>query len=264
MQKIFRSVPLLVAGLLLLLTTNACIAQTYDVASNSKPVTHETWDALLKKHVSAKGGVDYQGFILDSVKLNSYLKLLSDNHPNAKNWSRNEQLAYWINAYNAFTVKLVIKHYPVKSIKDIKKGVPFVNTVWDIKFIKIEGATYDLNNIEHSIIRPKFKDPRIHFAVNCASGSCPNLLNEAFTAKRLDEQLDKVARSFLADKSKNKIASASKAELSKIFSWYKGDFTEKGQTLVGFINKYAPLKLDDKAELSYLDYDWSLNEEKKK
>lgn len=259
-----RSFSLLVAGMYLLLTSNACIGQNYDVASNSKPVTHEIWDALLKKHVSAKGGVDYQGLMLDSVKLNSYLKLLSENHPNAKNWSRNEQLAYWINAYNAFTVKLITKYYPVKSIKDIKKGVPFVNTVWDIKFIKIESATYDLNNIEHSIIRPKFNDPRIHFAVNCASGSCPSLLNEAYTAKRLDEQLDKVARSFLADKSKNKIASASKAELSKIFSWYKGDFTGKGQTVIDFINKYAPVKLDAKATITYLDYDWSLNEEKKK
>ncbi len=264
MQKAIRSFSLFAIGMYLLLSTNACMSQNYSVDSKSKPISHEIWDGLVKKYVTAKGGVDYQGIILDSVKLNNYLKLLSNNHPNEKNWSRNEQLAYWINAYNAFTVKLITQHYPVASIKDIKKGIPFVNTVWDIKFIRIEGAVYDLNNIEHSIIRPKFKDPRVHFAVNCASGSCPSLLNEAFTASRLDEQLDKAARTFLADKTKNKITSSSKAELSKIFSWYKGDFTKKGQTFLQFINRYAPIKLDENVAITYLDYDWSLNEEKKK
>ena len=160
---------------LLIISVNAC--KVSDYTGNARPVTHEIWDSLLREHVSEKGLVDYKGFIKDSIQFNKYLDLLSKNHPNDKNWSKDEQLAYWLNAYNAFTVKLIMDYYPVKSIKDIKNGIPFVNTVWDIKFIKIEDRTYDLNNIEHGIIRPTFKDPRIHMAVNCASISCPKLQN---------------------------------------------------------------------------------------
>jgi len=264
MQTTIRKISLLLSAAYLLISASACSGQSYKVNSASKPVTHEIWDGLLKKHVSKNGDVNYKGFIADSAKLNNYLEVLSKHHPNEKNWSREEQMAYWINAYNAFTIKLIVQNYPVKSIKDIKNGIPFVNTVWDIKFIKIEGQEYDLNNIEHSILRPKFEDPRIHFAVNCASVSCPNLLNEAFTAKRLNEQLDGAARSFLADKSKNKFDSTSKAQVSKIFSWFKGDFTKKDKSLVDFLNRYAPVKLTAKAEIAYLDYDWNLNDVKKK
>ena len=118
------------------------------------PVSHRSWDVLLQRHVKENGFVDYKGMQRDSVELNHYLTLLSAAQPNAQNWTRNEKMAFWINAYNAFTVKLIIDHYPVESIKDIKRGIPFVNTVWDIKFIKIGGKTYDLNNIEHGILRP--------------------------------------------------------------------------------------------------------------
>ena len=125
--------------------------------TDSKPVTHEKWDALLKKHVHEDGMVDYKGFLRDSAALNTYLHLLESAHPSDKNWSRNEQMAYWINAYNAYTIQLILRNYPVASIKDIKKGVAFVNSVWDIKFIHIQGYTYDLNNIEHNILRPVFQ-----------------------------------------------------------------------------------------------------------
>ena len=104
------------------------------VESNSKPITHELWDTLVQTHVSSDGKVDYKNFIKDSLRLNSYINLLSANHPNDVNWSTNERLAFWINAYNAFTIKLVIDHYPTKSIKDIKKGIPFINDVWEINF----------------------------------------------------------------------------------------------------------------------------------
>ena len=174
-----------------------------EIKSNSTPISHDIWNKLLQKHVNAQGKVNYKGLIEDSTDFNKYLTLLKSNHPNEKNWTKNERLAYWINAYNAFTIKLILDHYPVKSIKDIKNGIPFVNTVWDIKFIHIESATYDLNNIEHSIIRPRFGDPRVHMAVNCASTSCPNLRNEAYVAERLDEQLDAAATAFVNDKTKN-------------------------------------------------------------
>ncbi len=232
-----------------------------DVTSSSQPISHEVWDELLQKYVNEEGWVNYKGFIKDSTKMNRYLELLKNNHPNTKNWTRNERYAYWINAYNAFTVSLIMKHYPVASIKDIKNGIPFVNTVWDIKFIKIEGQTYDLNNLEHGIIRPKFKDARAHFAVNCASYSCPKLLNEAYTPAKLEEQLNQQARAFLVDKTKNIIENPASIQLSKIFSWYGGDFKAE-KPLIDYINQYAPLKVNQDVNIEYLDYQWTLNEQK--
>lgn len=230
------------------------------VKSDAQPISHEVWDGLLQEHVTDAGLVDYKGFIQDSAQLQQYLDLLSKHHPNDKNWSRDERLAYWINAYNAFTVELIVDNYPVKSIKDIKDGIPFVNTVWDIKFIEIEGEEYDLNNIEHGIIRPRFEEPRIHFAVNCASISCPKLANRAYTADRLDAQLTKAAKDFLRDDGKNKIEKDN-IQISKLFTWYSGDFKTDGRTIIEYINQYAPLEVNSDAEVSYMDYDWGLNEQ---
>jgi len=229
------------------------------VKSNSTPVSHEIWNGLLEQYVTEEGNVNYKGFVKDSVRLNEYLSILSGSHPNEENWSRDERLAYWLNAYNAYTVKIVVKNYPQKSIKDIKKGIPFVNTVWDIKFINIENQIYDLNNVEHGIVRPRFEEPRVHFALNCASVSCPRLRNEAFVAEKLDAQLTDQTRYFLKNPIKNKITSE-KAELSKIFSWFKGDFTNNGSTVKGFINQYSDVQLNDATKISHLGYDWNLNE----
>ena len=248
----------LLYAIAILFTLNACGVKDYK--SSSKPISHEIWDSLLQKYVTNEGHVDYQGFIQDSVLFERYITLLENNHPNKSNWTKAEQLAYWINAYNAFTVKLIVDHYPVKSIKDIKNGIPFVNTVWDIKFIDIEGATYDLNNIEHGIIRKKFDEPRIHFAVNCASISCPRLRNEAFMPDKLDNQLEDNARYFLANPAKNDFSDPTHLKLSKILKWYGSDFKGKKYGGVrGLIKKYGPAHNDD-AEIEYLDYDWNLNE----
>lgn len=242
------------------------------VKSTSKPISHAVFDSLLQKHVTSEGAVNYKGFIQDSIQLNSYLTLLKNNHPNKKNWSNDEQLAYWINAYNAFTVKLIIDYYPVKSIKDIKNGIGFVNSVWDIKFIKIEGQEYDLNNIEHSIIRKQFKEPRIHFAVNCASYSCPSLRSEAFVANRLEAQLDEQTRAFFNDERKNKIISEDKIILSSLLKWYSTDFTNKGilsrifggkgrsKNLINFVNPYVKTEISKDAEIKFMEYRWDLNE----
>lgn len=228
----------------------------------TKPIDHSSYDQLLKKYVSEDGNVDYEGLMSDRKKLQDYLDLLSENPPNDENWSRNEKLAYWINVYNAFTLELILKHYPVESIKDIgsKIQIPFVNTPWDIKFVKIGEETYDLNNIEHNIIRKVFEEPRIHFAVNCASYSCPKLRNEAYTGAKLDQQLDDQTRDFLSDETKNKIKKE-KLILSKIFNWYGGDFTD-GQTKLEFINKYTDIDISEDADIEYMDYGWSLNEAK--
>ncbi len=227
-------------------------------SSGATPIRHDQWNSLLQKHVSDAGWVDYKGFIRDSAQLNNYLELLSQNHPDPKTWTDKERLAYWINAYNAFTVKLITKHYPVESIKDIKSGIPFVNTVWDIKFINIQGQNYDLNNIEHGILRPKFNEARIHFAVNCASVSCPKLMNWAYSAEQLDRQLDQAAREFINDPSRN-VIEKDELQLSKIFKWYGGDFDGK---IVEVVRKYANQNFSEDPKVNYLDYDWRLNEKK--
>ena len=226
-----------------------------------KPPSQGQWDKLLKKYVSEAGLVNYKGFQKDKIELDAYLKTLSDNAPQTS-WSENEQKAYWLNAYNAFTVSLILQHYPVKSIKDIGPAIqiPFVNTLWDIKFISIGGKKYDLNNIEHSILRKKFNDPRIHFALVCASISCPRLRNEAYTSVKLDKQLEDAGNDFLNDRLKNNI-STDKVQLSKYFSWYKGDFTKNG-SLADFINKYSHTKINANTKINYLDYNWNLNEQK--
>lgn len=227
--------------------------------SESFPISHVLFDSLLVKNVTPEGLVDYKGFIKDSVLFNEYLDLLSKNYPDEQNWNREERLAYWINAYNAFTIKLIVDHYPVKSIKDIKKGIPMVSDTWTIKFIKIEGKKYNLNNIEHDIVRPKFKDPRVHFALNCASMGCPPLLNAAYTAEKLNDQLDSQAKRFINDGVHNKIISSKKANLSKIFSWFSGDFKKTAPSVIAFINRYADTKLSTSADIKYNDYDWALN-----
>ncbi len=232
----------------------------YKIASKSKPITHEDWDSLLKAHVNDKGMVAYKGFQNDRKKLDSYLQKLSEHHPNDKNWSKEEQMAYWINAYNAFTVQLILDNYPTESIKDVKSGptISFVNSPWDIKFITIEGAEYDLNNIEHNFLRKRFEDPRIHVGVNCASISCPALPQFAFTADKLYEQLEEQARRFVNDPTKNKIATNS-IQISKIFKWFSGDF-EKNGPLIDFLNKYSDTQIDANASIDYLEYNWGLNE----
>ncbi|MBR9921818.1 MAG: DUF547 domain-containing protein [Bacteroidetes bacterium] len=228
------------------------------IDSESKPVSHVIWDSLLQEYVSDDGWVDYEGFRADSNKLQEYLDLLSNNHPNTKHWTDEEQLAYWINAYNAFTIKLVADNYPVESIKDIKNGIPFVNTVWDIKFINIEGEEYDLNNIEHGIIRKQFPEPRIHFAVNCASVSCPPLLNRAFTAENLDDQLDQAADDFI-NSGKRNILDPQNPKLSKIFTWFSGDFEAVEDSVRDFVNRYAETPIEAGANIEYLEYHWQLN-----
>lgn len=222
------------------------------------------WDDLLKEHVSKDGMVDYKGFLKDRDILEKYLGILSANPPQS-GWSEADELAFWINVYNAFTVKLIIDNYPLESIKDIgsKIQIPFVNTPWDIKFVKIGDATYDLNNVEHSILRKKFVEPRIHFAINCASFSCPELRAEAYTGAKLEKQLTEQAKIFLSDKRKNIIANDKEVQLSKIFSWFRGDF-KKGEDgdFILFINQYSPIPLKKSTKISYMDYDWRLNDVK--
>ena len=229
------------------------LVQTYSFSQ----ADHQIWTELLRKHVSNNGHVDYKGFIKDSFELNKYLNYLSENGP-LQTWSSKRTMAYWINAYNAYTIKLVIQNYPVKSIKEIGGKFPFVNSSWDIKFITINHEKLDLNNIEHTKLRKHFSDPRIHMAIVCASRSCPILLNEAFSEDQLDAQLDLQCRKFLSDSFRNDVG-IDKLKISMIFKWYRSDFKEVGGVRA-FLKKYSPVAFSDKAKISYLEYDWNLNE----
>lgn len=249
----------LFASLALLFFFGTASAQ-YGVKKDSKsqPISHQQWTDYLAKHVSGNGSVRYADMKADIAPLKAYLKLLSENHP-SPTWSKSERMAYWINAYNAFTIDLVLSNYPINSIRAIgaKIQVPHANTPWDIKFISIERYRYDLNDIEHKIL-DKMNDPRIHFAIVCASVSCPRLRTEAYVAEKLEEQLKDQTRQFLADKTKNQIH-PSKPVLSSIFQWFAADFKSEGG-VVNFINKYSDTKIDSNAEITYLKYNWNLNE----
>lgn len=228
-----------------------------------QPIKHDAWTQLVKKHVNSKGLVDYKGFIKDKSELQSYLDYVTANPP-GKDWSKEDQIAYWLNAYNAFTIKLIVDHYPLKSIKDLgpKKQIIFINTPWDRKFFKIGNKTMTLNRIEHRILRSIFTEPRIHFALNCASVSCPKLRREAYEGSKLDEQLTDQAKEFMRDPEKNQ-PDATKPELSSIFSFYGKDMRKwSGKTLIEYINQYSPVKMKADAEIEYLDYNWGLNEQK--
>ncbi len=227
--------------------------------SDSIVVSHQIWDDLLQRHVDKAGNVNYKGFITSKDSLDSYLDLLS-LQPSSPEWTEDAQLAYWINAYNAFTVKLIVDNYPVESIQDLHPTfyIPMVRTVWHKEFFKIGGEDMSLDAIEHKILRKQFNEPRIHFAIVCASKSCPKLLNEAFTQDKVRRQLDKQARDFLSDNFRNRLAEK-EVYLSKIFSWFKGDFTKEG-SLIEFLNKYSSIEISVDADINYLNYDWSLNE----
>ncbi|MGW8121647.1 DUF547 domain-containing protein [Roseivirga echinicomitans] len=241
------------------LTLTSCTNEKAFVMGNGPAPTHEIWDELLKEYVTDIGFVDYKGIISEKVKFESYLDLLSNNAP-ANSWSENERLAYWINVYNAFTVKLIIDNYPLASIKDLNPtlSIPTLNTVWTKDFFKIGGEDFNLDRVEHKILREEFEEPRIHFSINCASFSCPVLRPEAFKADKVETQLEEQARSFINDLQRNKITK-DKVELSKIFSWFGGDFN-KGQTLIQFLNKYAEVEISENAEVNFMDYQWRLND----
>jgi Protein of unknown function, DUF547 len=243
---------------------------------------HAVWDTLLKRHVAVaqNGGssqANYAGFNQNLGELNAYLDSLSSvTETEYRGWTREQQLAFLINAYNAFTIKLVLTRYPdLKSIKDLGS---FLRSPWKKEFFSLLGAERSLDDVEHGLIRAPgaFDEPRIHFAVNCAAIGCPMLRNEAYVAERLDSQLEDSARRFLGDRSRNRYDPASgKLEVSRIFDWYKGDF-EKGNRGITpvpqFLARYADLLADGtaaravvrqgQAQIRYLDYDWTLNDTK--
>jgi len=224
---------------------------------SSATVDNGLYAELLGKYVQ-NGTVDYQGFKNAEIKLDQYLKFLEET--NTKKLSRDEQFAFYINAYNAWTIKLILSDYPgIKSIKDL--GSIFKNP-WKKKIARVNADIITLDNIEHDILRPRFKDPRVHFAVNCASKGCPPLRPEPYRADILEQQLDEMTKAFINDSRRNRLEGQT-LYVSSIFKWFSEDFNND---VVGFFLKYAQedlkKQLDDgksKIKVRYLDYDWSLN-----
>ena len=209
---------------------------------------HKLFDGFLGAFVSNSGNVNYSGMKKKEADLDAYLTSLEKTKITTA-WSRNEKLAFWINAYNAYTIKLILDNYPVKKITDLNGGKP-----WDQKWIKLDGKTLSLNNIENDIIRPVFKEPRIHFAVNCAAKSCPPILNSAFTAGSLEKQLQSQTKKFINNTQHNTLGK-SEITISKIFDWYGADFGD----VASFIAKYADSTVKPTAKIKYNEYDWTLN-----
>jgi Protein of unknown function, DUF547 len=248
--------------------SRAAIAQPFDHGFT-------TWHGLVQRHVrwlpgEVESRVDYAGFAADRGRLKTVLDAMSAV-PAAEfeRWSRAQQLAFLINAYNAFTVELVLTGWPtLTSIKDLGS---FIRSPWKTRFFTLLGATRHLDWIEHEQLRPRYAEPRLHTAINCASIGCPALMPEAFVASRLDAQLDDSLRRFLADRTRNRVV-AERLEVSAIFKWYRQDF-ERGhggfRRLEDVFAKYADQLTGDAREreairaaalpITFLDYDWSLN-----
>jgi hypothetical protein len=238
--------------------------------------SHAQWDALTKKHVVwLPGGhasqVDYAGFARERRALQTYLDSLSAvSRDEYDGWSKPQQLAFLINAYNAFTVELILTRYPdLKSIRDL--GSLF-RSPWKRKFFTLLGEARHLDDVEHGMIREPgvFDEPRIHMAVNCASIGCPALHTDAFVADRLDAQLEDSTLRFLSDRSRNRHdAPSATLYVSKIFDWYGEDFKAQAGSVAAWLARYAAQLADDpvsqqairagNARIRFLDYDWRLN-----
>lgn len=258
--------------LLALLWTPSAFALDHD---------HSTWTALLKRHVVVSDGgrtsrVDYAAFARDRAALREYLGNLSAVTPTEyAAWPRARKLAFLIDAYNAFTIEKVLTRYPdLKSIRDF--GTVFGNP-WKDRFFTLLGRRRHLDGIEHDLIREPgaFDDPRVHFALNCASVGCPMLREEAYVADRLDRQLDEQVVRFLGDRSRNRFADG-QLHVSQLFDWYERDFSGGARgvrSVPQFLGMYAGLLADapadrklveqGRAQVRYLDYDWTLNDAKR-
>ncbi len=269
-----------VAALLFLIDTAPARAANFETlfskhaAGSTLTIDHSAWTYLLESYVvPAPDGVnrvDYARFKASDhhATLKAYIKRLEAADPLALD--RAEQFAFWANLYNAKTIDIVLDAYPVKSIKDINLGGGLVAAVtggpWKAQTMKVTGLEISLNDIEHGILRPIWKDPRVHYAVNCASIGCPNLMTEAFTGAKLDSQLDAGARAYVNHPRGLAITSKT-VRASSIYDWFQADFGGEEKGVLSHVRKYASPELSGKIEgmksIDGYDYDWSLNDVKK-
>ncbi|PKO64722.1 MAG: DUF547 domain-containing protein [Betaproteobacteria bacterium HGW-Betaproteobacteria-16] len=267
----------------LLISAAACLPALWPLGHSHAAAfdhTHTVFTDLLKRHVVLlRGGqasqVRYVDLARDRRTLKSYLSSLSDVNATEFNaFSLAQRQAFLINSYNGFTLELILTKYPeLNSIKDLGS---FLTSPWKPKWIQLLGGQVSLDDIEHGMLRKRgvYDDPRVHFAVNCASIGCPMLREEAFVATRIDAQLDEQTVRFMSDRSRNRFdESSGRLQLSRIFDWYGDDFKrgDRGiDSLEAFASQHADLLSDSPSgrdrirggqfKLSFLDYDWTLND----
>jgi uncharacterized membrane protein YdjX (TVP38/TMEM64 family) len=237
--------------------------EAYGERSDGPTFDHGAFDALLKKHVDADGRVDYRGLLADAKALDAYIAALAKAP--VDDMGRNERLTLLINAYNAFTLRLILDHYPLTTINDIP-----AEKRWEARRWNVGGKTWSLDEIEHKQIRPNFKEPRIHFALVCAAVGCPPLRREAYATERLEEQLHAQAkyvhshdRWFQFDADKDVV------RLTKLYEWYGGDFRQAAESVLHYVARYSPalqkaLDAGRRPKIEFLDYDWDLNGKEKR
>ena len=224
--------------------------------------SHELFDEVLQEHVDEMGQVNYTKLKANSEKFEAYLDLLAFAKP--EELSYNEQLAFWVNAYNALVIKGVVDRYPITSVRKVKR---FNGFFYRLKF-HVAGKMYTPNQIEHDIIRREFVDPRVHFVLVCASSSCPPISNRAYTADTIEEGLETATFNFILNPKQVRIDRANRyLYLSKIFKWYDEDFKEGYDGVVDFLSDYLSSEdteflASTAVKLRYLDYDWTLNDQK--
>ena len=253
---------------------NAEAIQVQGEVATPESFDHSAFTDVLQEYVNEEGMVDYAR-LKETGALDAYLQALAQTDPS--NLDEDERLAFWINAYNAQAIKLILDNYPVESIRRITPvsvpgtsiNIPGVNDPFDLDFATIGGETHSLNDIEHGTIREEFDEPRIHFALVCAAMSCPELRREAYTGAELDQQLEDQANTFLHNEEKNQIpADAETIRLSKIFDWFGGDFGGNKAQRQAFLAPYFEGDVREKLQagaydIDFVDYDWTLNDQAK-
>ena len=247
---------LLVISYLLLATSSA---------QNATSLT-ETWNDLLSTYVNEAGKVDYQAWLdNDLTSIQAIIDELATTDPSSFE-SEPHQLAFWINVYNILAVGEVLNRFPIDTVRPEFLFIPERSFFTDAKHV-VNGESYSLDGIENDIIRPDFEQPLIHFGIVCASTSCPDLRNEAYTGEKVLVQLEEEARAFLSDPTKN-ILEGNTVQISKIFDWFKGDFEAGFGNVANFLIAYGPqdsIECEDMdcstLNISYQDYDWSLNKQ---
>ncbi|KAA9332416.1 DUF547 domain-containing protein [Hymenobacter busanensis] len=227
--------------------------------NNTLQLLHAPWGELLARHLRADGHLNYQGLQNDEDELLAYLQA-AKHMPPQPSWSRADQAAYWLNVYNATSVYLTLQYYPVERLSEVRiKTIGGKLSVWEAPEVNVGNQTYSLNQIERTIL-PKLlpADARLHFALNRGAYSGPSLLPAAFDGALLDKQLDQQARRFINDPLRNTLA-AGHVQVSSLFDWHAAEFGQQTE-LVAFLNRYAKIKIEPTAQVTYLPFDWALND----
>ncbi|RTQ45237.1 DUF547 domain-containing protein [Hymenobacter gummosus] len=227
--------------------------------NNTLELLHRPWNELLKRYVQPDGRLPYADLAEHDEQLRGYLQALRHVTPEAS-WTRQDQAAFWLNVYNAYTLNLAVEYYPVQRLGDIKiKTVGGYKPAWEAPEVNVGGKLYSLNQIEREIL-PRLlpQDARRFLALHCAAASSPALLPEAYDGARLDQQLDAQARRFVNDATRNQLSAAA-VQVSSVFDWHAAEFGEKAQ-LIAFLNRYATTRIEPAATVQYLPYDWTLND----